>query len=562
MFSIRGVKSQKVSGGGFVLPSVVIAGVILLALVAASLSISATTYNSLKSQYYNREARNAAEAGLVHAKDCISKTVDNRPSWSDPNKLYTGTSCLGAAAPCENDECYVTDDGKIKSYYSVRVRHTDNSAIKLMSEGVACVKRPDGSCGQSYIETRALDLAADKGSFSKLWSGWSRICAAAALDERVYCWGSNNNGELGDGAGGYGVRVTTPKSIDYSGIFSDKTIKHISLGGSHTCAIASDDKVYCWGAGPYGALGTGSPTAPWTFQGTPIPIDYSGVLSGKTVKYLSASKGFTCVIASDDKVYCWGNNIHGVVGDGTETHAFAPVAVDDSGVLSGKTIKQLVTGYFHACVLASDDKVYCWGHNSKGQLGDNSIAGWNREALVPVAVDHSGVLAGKTIKKISSKGYHVCAIASDDKLYCWGYNSDGQLGDGTTVDSNVPVAVDHSGALSGKTIKQLVTGPKHTCVLASDDKAYCWGDNDGALGDGGWDSSSVPIPIDDSGALSGKTIKQLGTLSSATCALASDNRIYCWGDNYSGHLGNGSTTTSYVPVAVDDSGIPSSEYYY
>ena len=152
--------------------------------------------------------------------------------------------------------------------------------------------------------------------------------------------------------------------------------------------------------------------------------------------------------------------------------------------------KQTSGGWSRSCAIASDDKAYCWGYNSEGNLGNNSTA----NSKVPVAVNTSGVLAGKTIKQISAGSSHTCAIASDDKAYCWGLGSAGRLGNNSTADSSIPVAVDTSGVLAGKTIKQISTGGTHNCAIASDDKAYCWGVGL-ALGNNSINNSLVPTHV-------------------------------------------------------------------
>ena len=201
----------------------------------------------------------------------------------------------------------------------------------------------------------------------------------------------------------------------------------------------------------------------------------------------------------------------------------------------------------HSCVIASDDKAYCWGHNGFGQLGNNNTV----NSLTPVAVDTAGVLASKTIKQIASGGISSCVIASDDKAYCWGSNNFGQLGNGNLKNSSTPTPVSTTGVLAGKTIKQITAGTEFTCAIASDDKAYCWGSNSsGQLGNNSTINSGVPVAVNTSGVLAGKTIKQISAGSSHTCAIASDDKAYCWGSNSSGELGNNSTINSGVPTHV------------
>jgi hypothetical protein len=167
-----------------------------------------------------------------------------------------------------------------------------------------------------------------------------------------------------------------------------------------------------------------------------------------------------------------------------------PVAVSTAGVFAGKTVRSISAGYYHTCAIASDNQAYCWGTGSFGRNGNNSTS----DAHVPVAVSTSGVLSGKTILSISAGHWHTCAIASDNQAYCWGRNNLGQLGNNSTSDSLVPVAVTASGVLSGKTILSTVSGDAFSCALASDNQAYCWGQNNySQLGDGSFTQSLVPV---------------------------------------------------------------------
>ena len=319
--------------------------------------------------------------------------------------------------------------------------------------------------------------------------------------------------------------------------------KQVLAGMSNTCAVASDNKAYCWGNNISGALGNNSTT---NFS-IPVAVNTEGVLAGKIIKSISDSNIHTCAIASDNKAYCWGNNKSGNLGNNSTTNSLIPVAVNTTGVLAGKTIKQISAGTSHTCAIASDDKAYCWGAGSSGQLGNGTTS----MTKVPVAVNTTGVLAGKTIKQISAYGFHTCAVASDNKAYCWGNNTSGKLGNNSTTNSLIPAAVNTTGVLAGKTIKQISAGSMHTCAIASDDKAYCWGNNNfGVLGNGSTVNSSVPVAVNTTGVLAGKTIKQISAGSSHTCAIASDDKAYCWGNNNFGVLGNGSTVNSSVPVRV------------
>ena len=200
----------------------------------------------------------------------------------------------------------------------------------------------------------------------------------------------------------------------------------------------------------------------------------------------------------------WGSNSDGQLGNNSTTHSGGGlVAVDTSGVLSGKTIVAVAAGGRHSLALCSDGTMAAWGWNHRGQLGNNSTT----DSSVPVAVVTSGVLAGKTIIAVTAGDFHSLALCSDGTLAAWGWNGGGQLGNNSTTDSSVPVAVDRSGVLSGKMVVAVATGSSHSLALCSDGTTAAWGRNDtGQLGNNSTTDSNVPVAVDTSGVLAGKTV--------------------------------------------------------
>ncbi|MFZ3009609.1 MAG: prepilin-type N-terminal cleavage/methylation domain-containing protein [Candidatus Microsaccharimonas sp.] len=401
----------------------------------------------------------------------------------------------------------------------------------------------NNSTTNSAIPAAVLTTGVLSGKTIKsLTLGYQHTCAIAS-DDKVYCWGRNNYGQLGNSTT---TDSSVPVVVSTTGVLSGKTIKSLVAGFAHTCALATDSKVYCWGYGFFGQLGNSSTAN----SSVPVAVSTSGVLSGKTVKSLendSDSGDTNCVIASDDRPYCWGINTFGILGNSSTTNSSIPVAVSTAGVLSGKTIKSLDVDDETACAIASDDNLYCWGRGENGKLGN----GTTTNSSVPVAVSTAGVLSGKTIKSVSVTYGHMCAIASDHNLYCWGLNNYGQLGNNSTTSSSLPVAVSTAGVLSGKTINQVVNSDYITCALASDAKVYCWGNNEyGQVGNNSYTNALAPTAVLTDGALNGKTIKSLVYGSGFACALDSDSYAYCWGDTSSGALGNGSMSSSTFPVKV------------
>lgn len=376
--------------------------------------------------------------------------------------------------------------------------------------------------------------------WKQISAGQFNTCTIGS-DNLAYCSGYNAYGQNGDNSI---TQRLSPVAVNTAGVLSGKTIKAITVWGAnrHTCAIASDNLAYCWGNNTNGQLGNNSVVD----SPVPVAVDTTGLFSGKTVKSISNGDYNTCTIASDDQAYCWGSNGNYQLGNNSGVASRVPVAVSTAGVLNGKTVKSISTGYAHSCVVASDNLAYCWGYNSYGGLGDNSTTA----RMVPVAVNTAGVLNGKTILSVSTSSDYTCAIASDNLPYCWGDNSFGQLGNNSTTESHIPVAVT-TGALSGKTVKAISAGFQHTCVIASDDQVYCWGYNSsGQLGVNSTTNSLVPVAVNTAGVLNGKTVVSISTGYDYTCAIASDNKPYCWGENGNGQLGINSTTRSLVPAAV------------
>ena len=262
------------------------------------------------------------------------------------------------------------------------------------------------------------------------------------------------------------------------------------------------------------------------------------MLAGKTITQVTVGQGFACALDNSGAAYCWGANDAGTLGDGDTTNSSVPVALDTSGVLAGKTLTRIAAGYGQACALDTSGAAYCWGDNGLGDLGErehNSLRctggcqqqrcpgrqdphpdhgsdlpnlrprqhgcrlllgdnsggdfgdGSTASSDVPVAVSTGGVLAGKILTQISAGLFHTCALDSAGAAYCWGFGLYGQLGDGNTSDSDVPVAVDTSGVLAGKTLTQITAGEYHTCALDTSGVASCWGDDGwGALGTACW----------------------------------------------------------------------------
>lgn len=375
----------------------------------------------------------------------------------------------------------------------------------------------------------------------------SSVATSTAGD--AFGWGWGLPQALGNGSS---ADRHTATAVDTSGVLFGKTVTAIATSGLHTLALTSDGKVYGWGENSRGELGDGTRTN----RSTAVAVDMSGALSGKTVVAVAAGASTSLALTSDGLVFAWGDNLWGELGAGssfTASSSNVPVAVDTSGALSGKTVSAIAAGVVCAAVLTTTGEVFTWGNNARGALGDGNMF---TNSNAPVAVVTSGVLSGKTVVHISA-AEHCVAVTSDGGVYAWGDNGEGQLGNRSTADSDVPVAVYTGGVLSGKFITSAAAGSHNSVFLSSGGEVFTCGHAlNGALGDGITSSAYVnyPVAVDTSGVLSGKVVTQIAAGSRIGLAVTSDAEVFSWGSNTYGQLGDGTTTTRTSPVAVDMSG--------
>ena len=268
--------------------------------------------------------------------------------------------------------------------------------------------------------------------------------------------------------------------------------------------------------------GPQEPTAPALATGAPA------------LAFVQVSGGafHTCGVTTVGQAYCWGGNSYGQLGDGTTTHRVVPTAV-----LGGLRFRHVSVGYDHTCAATTENRVYCWGLNMWGQLGDGTKGGDNWRVR-PVAVT-----GGRRFRQVRAGWSHTCAITPSDVAFCWGYNGNGQLGDGTITSAGRATPVRVLGALSW----QLLTGGgEHTCGVTQTNQIYCWGLNDrGQLGNGTTTRRLWPSPVS-----GGRQFRQVDAGSFHTCAVTTGDLAYCWGSNRFGGLGDGTTAGRLTPGAV------------
>ena len=314
------------------------------------------------------------------------------------------------------------------------------------------------------------------------------------------------------------------------------TFRYIEAGSYHACGILVTEESVCWGFNEDGQAGAGtvSTVAPMT-----------RVSTDRTVRMTSAGRYHSCEVTLAGEVWCGGSPLESRTGNG-------------GGPTFGTTAFRLATraiqaGLLHTCALTLSRQLWCWGSNGEGQLGVGPVT--------PVA----GATGGPDhvlddVVAITTTGLHACALLTSGQAQCWGWNSSGQLGDGSTVTRGVPAPVpgpvfriepdvvphapDPDFYIPGQSY--ISAGFAHTCGITAADQAVCWGENEsGQLGRGNLADAAGPVPV--AGGLDWKAIS---AGFKHTCALTLEGIAYCWGNNDLGQLGDGTMGASTVPVPV------------
>jgi alpha-tubulin suppressor-like RCC1 family protein len=407
----------------------------------------------------------------------------------------------------------------------------------------------DGGVSSDSQSPVAVDTSSINGekAFVQLTGGVAHSCGLTA-DGRAYCWGWDERGQLGNG--GSGQDSQEPVLVDVSPITGEQAFVHLAAGGGNTCGLTSEGAAYCWGGDVFGELGNGGVSSN---SQDPVAVDISPISGAKTFRQLTGGDSHVCGLTSDRVAYCWGSDSAGQLGDGgTSVNSQSPVAVDISPITGDQSFVLLAAGDMHTCGLTCEGATYCWGWDGYGQLGDGDPSNDSQE---PVAVDTGAMTGDVAFVQLIGGNAHACGLTAAGEAYCWGRDDNGQLGDGgESRDSQSPVSVDTSGITGEQAFVQLTGGMAQSCGLTGVGMAYCWGwDGYGQLGDGGESNDSQsPVMVDTSAVAGGKSFVLVVTGYMHSCGLTSEGVVFCWGNDTDGQLGNGSTAgASQSPMAVD-----------
>jgi alpha-tubulin suppressor-like RCC1 family protein len=412
--------------------------------------------------------------------------------------------------------CQVNEDGTVRCWGA--------NTFGQLGNGTRTTERTIVPVLVSGLQTAAAVTAGDN------------FTCALLFDGTVRCWGTNERGQLGNGATGLSL---VPVAV--SGI---TTAVAVHSGGLNTCALLANGTVRCWGNTVTGDGTIGDRLTPITVlasSGTPL----TNVIS------IAVGTFHSCALMGTGEVRCWGQNFFGELGRGSVGGTFslpAPVTISPNTPLTN--VVAIKAGTSTTCAQIANGTARCWGRNDNGQLGTGTTVA---QSAIPVSVGGIGQVTG-----IATGGNHTCVLQASGNILCAGLNNRGQLGDGTLTTRRSPVFVGISPInQTPLNAVAMATGGHHTCALLADGSAKCWGDN--SFGQLGISNTALlnlaPTPV--LGGPGTFTARDVAAGSNHTCAVRANGAVVCWGSNGSGQLGVGDTANRISPTAVlGDAGNP------
>jgi alpha-tubulin suppressor-like RCC1 family protein len=472
---------------------------------------------------------------MLCAATLLSGCSDDGPAAPPPRvatgtlSLASGRDTLAIGATATLTAAFVNTIGQPVVGRSPQWSSTDAAVATVSTSGVVTAV----GFGSATIEAVLDSVKASRRivvTRTGTGNGWvdastaiSNVCAITSQGA-AFCWGANTGGQIGDSttsASNAPRRVILPAGV---------RLASIAVGSRMACGLSNAGAAYCWGDNAN--FGIGSATVLKNTIATLVDPP-----AAMTFRSLVIGSAHACALNSAGAVYCWGINSQGALGNNQTGNSTIPAAV---AAAAGVTYSTLAAASNAVCAVTVAGAVDCWGFNDSGQLGNASTVTSRVpvRALLPANVVVRSIAAG-------ANGFHFCAITSTDTIYCWGRNIGGQFGAGKLFENSTPVAVPLPGALRARALS---AGTTSLCVAASDNRLYCQGAGSrGELGNGTTAEQLTFAPVQ---TPAGVVFDVVRSGFQTTCALSTVGALYCWGAGTSGQLGNGASLDSATPVQI------------
>lgn len=469
-------------------------------------------------------------------------------SWGDNSKgqLGTGPASTGSKA----SPVLVDQSGVLAGRQVVSIAAGGDLALAVCADG-GVVSWGSGALGRGGLQFNRSPGDVDRSgvlasrSVVSIHTNGSLVLAICS-DGSAVTWGGNSFGQLGVGDK---ISRVSPELVDRSTTLAGKSVVAGAVGFYHAIVLCSDGSLASWGYNSHGPLGNGTTTDSLV----PVPVDQSGVLAGRPVVSINAAGYGSFAMCSDGLLVGWGD----VLMEGYDQKK--PFAIGNLGVLAGRVVVQAAVGNGVAAALCSDGTLAAWMRRGSGQTGFFEVPG----GTLPFSVVPEGETThpfGQPVLSLANGRFHSHALLADGSVWSWGSNSFGQLGAGLASwsigQSLEPVKVAIPGFSETRRVAAIAAGMNHSLALCTDGSLFAWGGAGyGLLGDAGQSGSSQsPVPVDQSGALSGKRVIRIRAEEKFSMALCSDGSLVTWGENFPDKTGNGGPDVAYTPVLVARNG--------
>ncbi|MAV90582.1 MAG: hypothetical protein CL676_04120 [Bdellovibrionaceae bacterium] len=352
----------------------------------------------------------------------------------------TGINAFVWAAPGNEQTCGITDSG----------------------QGMCWGRNVEGNLGDSTTTDSLTSVGINGAYVWDMMSSNTRTTCGVINNGDAYCWGEGTGGQIGNGSS---ANQSVPALVSGSHSWVE-----VSVGLQHVCGLTAGGDIYCWGTNPSGQLGNNSTTT------SNVPLIVSGGLTFIDVEVGGSS---SCGITNTNAAYCWGLNTNGQLGDGTTTTRLVPTLVGGA-----HSWNEISVGGSHACGITTSGTLYCWGAGTSGQIG-------NAQSFEQTSPTQES-FGATDWDYVTSGNQHNCAVNLSGDIYCWGANTSGQLGNGTTTTSNSPSLISATGPFDN-----VFSSYNHTCGVKSNGLLTCWGNNaNGQLGTGSTSTyESTPLDV-------------------------------------------------------------------